>query len=655
MIPGVVTDTSQLEGKTLGTCTIQRLIGRGGMGAVYLAHQSRPRREVAVKLFMPGQLLDSRQHEEFLLRFRREADAIAALDHINIMPLYEYGEQDEPGPFAYLVMPYVIGGTLRERLEQHRILPLEEAVHIIEQAASALDYAHERGIIHRDLKPGNILFHADGRVLLADFGLAKILNDASDANDVNDANEFLEPAKEKQFGLTSIGTVIGTPEYFSPEQSTGNPIDRRTDVYSLGIVLYHMLSGHLPFSGATPVAIAVKHNTEEPPSLLLDNPMLPRSVEAVVMKAIAKKPEQRYNSAGEFARALRAAASSPVSETLPNYNRRDADLVSVTLMDNDTVSEIPAIMAQNVNNAPTMQDLPELHSLETIAATPTSPITPAIGPIHSSSDVTRVTAQPRVKKPDRKHSQWLRLMVGILALVILIGGFVGYLQLGGNHFSSNPTSSTGETRPGLTATARPVATSAPQLPAPQVAAGSLLYGTANPFCDAQGSLWTHSNNATSTCQQSGIELQNMGNGSLAGLYLNTLPGNKAIPQNYVLQVQVTPRPNSRGEFGVFFRNQPGAQLGTFSFLLDPTGLWKATIYDNGSGAASTLHADKTTIAINGTTTIDIVINGSSFTFYLNGVYQGDALSVMYPSGSLGLAADTGADVIFKNLAIYNLP
>ncbi len=176
------------------------------MGAVYLAQQSRPRRSVAVKVLMPGQMLETKVRKEFLLRFRREADAIAALDHINIIPIHEYGEQ---GDMAYLVMPHITGGTLRDLLAKRGRLALDETVAIIEQAAAALDYAHARGIIHRDLKPSNILFHADGRVVLADFGLAKILNESTEADQ--------QPSSD----VTSAGAVIGTPEYFSPEQSTG--------------------------------------------------------------------------------------------------------------------------------------------------------------------------------------------------------------------------------------------------------------------------------------------------------------------------------------------------------------------------------------------------------------------------------------------------
>lgn len=287
----MVTDSNELLGQALGTCTLQSLLGRGGMGAVYLARQSRPRRTVAIKVLLPSLVLEQRPRNEFLARFRREADAIAALDHINIMPIYEYGEQ---GDIAYLVMPYVTGGTLRELLEERNILPLDEIVTIIEQAAAALDTAHAQSIVHRDLKPGNILFHADGRILLADFGLAKVLKDVTDQESSNGH-------------LTSIGTIIGTPEYLSPEQGTGDAIDYRTDVYSLGVVLYQMLAGRVPFTGTSPVAVAIKHALEQPPPPTQFNPSVPKKVEAVVMKAISKKPYQRYDSAGKFALALRQA------------------------------------------------------------------------------------------------------------------------------------------------------------------------------------------------------------------------------------------------------------------------------------------------------------------------------------------------------------
>ena len=239
-----------LIGQTLGNCVLERLLGQGGMGAVYLAQQVRPRRTVAVKVLLPELLpktTGGSSSAEFVARFRREADAIAALDHVNIIPLYEYGEQEH---MAYLVMPYVTGGTLRALLAKRGTLPLREALPILEQTAAALDYAHAHGIVHRDLKPGNILFHADGRLLLTDFRIAKMMNQTP------------SPEQTSLQTLTTAGTIMGTPEYLSPEQAAARPVDRRSDVYSLGIVVFHMLSGRVPLHGPTPVAIELIYEME---------------------------------------------------------------------------------------------------------------------------------------------------------------------------------------------------------------------------------------------------------------------------------------------------------------------------------------------------------------------------------------------------------
>ena len=630
---GVVIDSSQLLGQTLGTCAIQRLIGRGGMGAVYLAQQARPRREVAVKVFMPALLLETQQRSEFLARFRREADAIAALDHINIVPLYEYGEQNE---LAYLVMPYVTGGTLRDLLEKRGVLPLTDVAPIIEQAAAALDYAHEQGIIHRDLKPGNILFHADGRVLLADFGLAKILKEATGST--------AEATQEIPSGITGIGTIIGTPEYFSPEQSTGKFVDRRTDIYSLGIVLYQMLSGHVPFTGATPIAIAVKHTTEAPPSLLQYNSVIPNNVEAVIMKAIAKKPDQRFNSAGELARALRAALSdaSPSQSLFSHPQEITHQMTPIVLTNNDTVAEMPAV---NANEALTVQTPLALSAPQT--PEPLQIPQPTFKK-PSQPDMMPIAPQPRLKKRDSSQSKWLLLMGTMLALVLLIGGSIRYFHIGLSNDAATRTGSISETQPSPTATG----TANLLLPVP---VGTLLYSAARPACDAQSNLWSKTTNAGTICNQSALELKNTTTSHLAGVYLDTLPNGSPIPTDYILQVQISQSANSYGSYGVFFRNQPGRQQGTYSFMLDPSGYWKAYTYDNVTGAASTLYGRKATSQLNGFTTIDIVVHGNTFSFYLNGVYQGRAESPTYTTGTLGFAVDTGADVYIKNLAIYNLP
>src|SRR6516162_626558 len=163
-----------LVGTALGTCTLQQLIGQGGMGAVYLAQQSRPRRQVAVKVLLPPTTLKPQHLSAFLERFRRETDAAASLEHPNIMPVYEYGERDG---IAYLVMPYISGGTLRDVMEREGTLTFPKIVKYLAQMADALDFAHARGVIHRDIKPANILITPEGRLLLTDFGLVKILSD----------------------------------------------------------------------------------------------------------------------------------------------------------------------------------------------------------------------------------------------------------------------------------------------------------------------------------------------------------------------------------------------------------------------------------------------------------------------------------------------
>jgi serine/threonine protein kinase len=281
---------SELIGKTLGTCTLVKLLGKGGMGIVYLAQQTRPARNVAVKVLMPEVSPESRAYKDFLVRFRREADVIAKLEHVNIMPIYEYGEQDG---LAYLVMPYLSGGSLRDVLAQRGALSLSETMTYLDQATSALDYAHAHGIIHRDLKPANFLLHADGRLVLADFGIARMMQDGNP-----DAST-----------LTGTGMLVGTPDYMAPEMAHGEHVDHRADIYELGILLFQMLTGHVPFTGSTPLIVAVKHIQEPLPSLSQMNPSIPPAVDDVVETATAKRREDRYMSALELAQAFRIAIS----------------------------------------------------------------------------------------------------------------------------------------------------------------------------------------------------------------------------------------------------------------------------------------------------------------------------------------------------------
>ncbi len=286
-------DVRELVGVSLGTCTIERIIGHGGMGAVFLAQQSRPARTVAVKVLIPASGYDPDELRIVFERFRREANTIAKLEHKNILPIYEYEEAEVHGQhLAYLVMPYVRGGTLRERIDdmkrQGRQFDLDTISNYISQIADALSYAHSLGVVHRDIKPGNLLFHSDGRLLLSDFGIVRL---------------------RAMPTLTMAGSFLGTAEYASPEQVSGGAVDARSDIYSLGIVLFELLTGNVPFSGPTPFVVMPMHMHEPVPSVRAMRLELSPAVEFVVKKALAKQPKDRYASAVELAADFQAAIS----------------------------------------------------------------------------------------------------------------------------------------------------------------------------------------------------------------------------------------------------------------------------------------------------------------------------------------------------------
>jgi serine/threonine protein kinase len=259
-----------LTGQTLGQYRILEELGRGGMAVVYKAYQPALDRCVAIKV-LPRELTFDR---EFVERFLREAKAAARLNHPNIVTIHDVGRAEGA---HFIVMEYVDGPSLAELLQRREGLPSQRASRVVSDVARALDYAHQRGFVHRDVKPGNILLSADGTAKLVDFGIVKAAEGTR---------------------LTQTGTLLGTPAYMSPEQAKGAAIGQGTDIYSLGVVTYEMLSGRVPFTGPT---VAVLHaHVYDPPDL----GVLPGGVQHVVGKALAKDPGARYGSAGAFARAL---------------------------------------------------------------------------------------------------------------------------------------------------------------------------------------------------------------------------------------------------------------------------------------------------------------------------------------------------------------
>lgn len=271
-----------LAGRQFGAYRILDRLGEGGMATVYKAYQPGVDRYVALKV-LPRQLAGE---PEFLKRFQQEARLLAKLQHPHILPVFDYGEADQ---YTYIVMPLISSGTLADLL-QGQPFPAAQMTRIISQVGDALDYAHAQGLVHRDIKPSNILVDERGNCLLADFGIARLYEGTSH--------------------FTRTGGIIGTPAYMSPEQGQGGAVDQRSDIYSLGIVLYEMATGRVPYQAETPIAVVFKHIQDPLPGPRLLNPSLPERVERVILKALAKNPADRFNTAGQMVQALNTASAS---------------------------------------------------------------------------------------------------------------------------------------------------------------------------------------------------------------------------------------------------------------------------------------------------------------------------------------------------------
>jgi len=297
---------TDLVGQKLGQYEITAIIGEGGMASVYRARQASIKRDVAVKVIKTALM----SRTEFVRRFEREAQTAASLSHPHILKVFDFGEQAD---VVYIVMEMLTGGSLAQQLAKGPFF-FERIAQLLEQIGGALDYAHEQGVVHRDLKPQNVLLDAKGNAVLTDFGIAKLLD-----------------GDENNTALTQTGMALGTPAYMAPEQWRGRQVDSRVDLYALGIMLYEMIAGRLPFHGDTPPAMMYLHVTEPPPKLKTLRPDVPDAFQTVIETALAKEPDKRYQLAMDLVRAFRQAMNAP---------HRSASAGPATVVDDDPFTDI---------------------------------------------------------------------------------------------------------------------------------------------------------------------------------------------------------------------------------------------------------------------------------------------------------------------------
>jgi serine/threonine-protein kinase len=420
-----------VPGSTAGPYRIVEPLGRGGMASVYRAYEAALDRYVALKV-LPREFLHD---PTFAERFRREAQVIARLEHPNIVPIYAYDIDPGEG-IPWMAMRLVAGGSLSQLLKGERPA-FARTVGILRGVADALDYAHAKGIVHRDVKPQNVLLDEGGRVYLADFGIAKIL--------------------ESSGGLTATGMITGTPQYMAPEQATATKVDRRADIYALGIVAYEMLVGRVPFSADTPVAVLMKHLQEPlplPPPSAVPEPLL-----RPLLKCTAKKPEDRWESAGAFVAALQGGLDA---QTLPAFGE------TIDMRGPTAPTVVPAPTAAAAVTAP-----PPAAATRPAGASAAPPLPPTLrpqplaAPPETAAKAPPPTAARAPSRPARRGAGTGALLAwgaaGLAVVVAATAGGVFLLMRGPATPSPTPTATTDVGRegrePSVPATPVPVATS----------------------------------------------------------------------------------------------------------------------------------------------------------------------------------------------------
>lgn len=636
-----------LEGISLGRYRLKQRLGRGGMAEVYLATDERMQRDVAIKIVSSSQT-------EFAERFAREAQAMGNLRHEHLLPAYDYGEQE---PWHYLIMPYIAHGTLSDLLKQGP-LSLAHAGELLQQIASALQYAHQRGLIHRDIKPSNILLRDDHFAYLADFGLARVLEGGGD--------------------LTQTGTLLGTPEYMAPELAEG-PAGKSSDIYALAVVLYQMISGRVPFRGDTAISTFWKHLREYPRSPSQFNPIVPGEVDRVLMRALDKDPARRYATPLALSQAYQEALNA--LEEMPS------------LYETEVLEDVPEQVAHSAapvtpvldpvlsENARPPDRLFLSGERERVSQTPPGikrphpPVTPAAPPRqHFEYTTDGITPPPIISARRRRRRRSSRALVGIimgLVLLLAVSGIFAYLTMHTRQQSA--ATATATTRAGATSTAiasqtqqaisaQQTASAVSAAATAQVAAAqrnneatatAITGGTpalSDPLSAPDSNNWPNDGTNCAFTNNSYFVTANNAN-TLQPCLSNSLQyGNAAI------QVDVTLI--SSADAGLIFRaSTDGSQF--YDFEITNQGQFYLRYRHNGK--YTSLIANTASHAIQGIghkNTLLVLAHGSSFQLYINGTFVGEAQDSTFASGQLGVAAGTltanSGDASFANLRVFTI-